>query len=1292
MNKDKACQNLREDTAALVLGELEATAAEKLRRHIESCQGCRGLYESMVNEEHLIRSTFNDIATGGKRVEQNILGRLVDGTPSEETGRVILWPKWTNSKAFKSVLAVAAAAVLVAATLIVINMLTADRQDVEGPVPIANDRKLPLDDNMPIRPQLQLEQELRLIEQMFADGDVAGLIGMLQNGQPDSKIAAAKCLGQIGDLRAVEALKACADQWTGAKEDNPFAKAIAQINSRTTKTEPREQPASGKEKPSTQQGRVGQGAAVEGPAEPQYVLCGHITDAATGKPVTDAKVGIHISRVYYASTDANGFYHFENVDKEGNYWVRIASTDYIGVRDDMPVVNLKMGVQTVMDFQLQRACQIEVEVVDEQGMPIKKARLTVSSLADEFGREVSDSARPQETDANGLKLLGGFKPLDQAYLITATHEIEGPVIEKNGRRYVQTRWDYAAGHLIVTLKDPTVIETGQIVLRKGVEVKGYCEYADGVPAHGLNISAHPQWWHCTFYPPITDIDPNGFFTLPQIVPGKYSLQIHIPKGDSGGISYVVGQMEWPSQDELIRVRVPQKSPGSLVSISGRVIYVGDKKPAYVEIDAYSRTGTNQSVRLQSGQEDFTIGSLEPGTYTLRFSGSNIEEKTITNVQAPSEGLQVELQYVDDDKVKPILQGVVVRADTGQPVTNLKARARKLRTLRGPNYVQPDGWAEFADAQGKFSVATVGPGVYQVQIAAEGFAWLWSEEINTDENRPVTIALRIGGSIAGRVVNEQGQAVAEATVIPLSRAGGMMQSAKDMFVSTDGSVKTDTSGRFVLTNLAAGQESLKVTHEQYCFAVRKGIAVAESQTTEGVDVILSQGGSVEGYVLDAQGKPEPSVTLLFQDDSGYSGSGDEQAGRFAAVVTDANGFYRVDHLPEQMCHIRRSDMGRSLGVVRRCVVPQNGRTLRVDFGGLPVVDGQLVTDGPAAGGLANVRVLLGDVSSPHFGTFQCYAMTDGQGLFRFVGVPAGRYGVYYEMPDKRSQWVKVAVIETTGQNMNIGVVPRQGSLVRIHVKTADPSKTPQPMRVYLQEGTQLWGNTAGDVEPPTGPGEPYVVRHVLPGVYTAIVQVSDRVMIREQIEVPDGQPEVDAAVQIPFGTVTVTGDFKNDVLAGGTLVMVSADRKILAYIYRTDGKAYRVEDLPAGQYSIGYFADGRAPLVTINLAEGQTKTLDIDSARWPAYRIGFLLVQVVAGDGTPLTACQVWLDGQAGRIVPMMSTGEGYLFVASLGKYVLYAAGAGHQQTSMQVEVKQTDLTQGYRQSVRTPVLVRLRKQ
>ncbi len=1282
MSDDMRCHNIREEIAALAMGGLEAAAAEPLERHMESCADCHSLYEAMRAEEDMIRSTFDVLKQRGRQLEQEMLSRIQH---QKLTGGMVR-PAWWRSRIALGAALAAAAAVLVIGALVAVEMLTDNQPGVVEQKSIAKDERTPFEQKMPNMPvESDIDRQMRQIEQMFAAGDADGLIEMLKTGQWEAKILAAGYLGRIGDAKAAEALAAYVDRWDGDAEANPFARAIDQIHARLADA----QSASPQVEPNeaaVQKDATKQLAVSPAPAEPNYVLCGYVTDALTGDPVTDADVEIYIRRIYSDQTDANGFYHFDEISEDGNYRVKIKSVDYIGLTDyrKQPVVSLRKDAQTVRNFELDRACQIEVTVVDEQGKPIEDAEVRVSSLADEHGREAGYATRRRGTDENGNLLIGGFAPSDDPLLLTVTHTTEGPYVERHGRRYRQKVWDYAAGHMVKTLNDPDVIETAQVVLRKGVEVHGYCEYADGVPAHGLSISAHPSWWHSNYYPPIMEIDPNGLFTLPHVVPGQYSLHIHIPRGNGGGTSFPIAQMRWPTQEELIYARVPRNSPGSLVSISGRIVYVGNKKPSYITIDAYSAAGDNQSASIRNGSDEFEIDSLEPGVYTLHFSGQDIVEKKIENIEAPSSGLEVEIVYNKD--AKPVLQGFVVRADTEQPITRFRARVRKLRTLRGGNYVQADRWTQFANEEGAFNIETVGPGVYQVQIAAEGYAWLWSEEMNTDESRPVTVAVTRGGSISGRVINVQGEPVAGATVTALSRASGTMPRTKRVFASSEGSVQTQADGTYLLSNIASGVESIKVTQAGYCFATRGAISVHEGRVTKNVDVVLTKGGSIEGYVFDPQGKAEPTVTLLFQDDSGYGGSGDEEAGRFATAVTDANGFYHVDNLPEQMCYIRRANAYTTLGVAQRTVVPQDGRTLQVDFGGLPFVDGQLVVGGKP---LANVRMTLSDPASRHSGLFQCYARTDIQGVFRFAGVPAGTYGIYYELPDERNKWVKAAQIETTGETINLGTIPKEQIRVRIHIQTADPAADFKPASVVLHEGTRYWGSNVGDMERPTEAGGPWIVRNARPGLHTATVVTSEGIRIRKPVVIEDGATQVDVTIEVPSGGSVLTGQFPTD--AQQTLILRNADDSINAFIYPGDGSTYVVENLPAGTYSIGStFTEGSAPLTTFDLADGEVKTLDIDTSQWLNIKLGPLAVQVIGNDGFPLTNSKAWLDNGDERIEPIMSVGNNHSFVGPVGPCTLHVECAGYESAQLYTELRKVDFAKP-READKNAVMVKLRK-
>lgn len=79
MSDNNHCNNRRESIAALVLGELQADAAEELKEHISTCQTCRSLYQDLSAEEQTIKSAFATITNKSSTLQR----RLVHQYPKE---------------------------------------------------------------------------------------------------------------------------------------------------------------------------------------------------------------------------------------------------------------------------------------------------------------------------------------------------------------------------------------------------------------------------------------------------------------------------------------------------------------------------------------------------------------------------------------------------------------------------------------------------------------------------------------------------------------------------------------------------------------------------------------------------------------------------------------------------------------------------------------------------------------------------------------------------------------------------------------------------------------------------------------------------------------------------------------------------------------------------------------------------------------------------------------------------------------------------------------------------------
>lgn len=118
MNNHADCQDRQGPIMALVLGELETGAVDQLRKHIDTCQTCSDLYQALVDEEQMVRSTFDGVAATTEAMERNLI-ELCD----EHLGhRMISFGRaWGGLRTVSPIVKIAAAAVIIIAVLIGVN-------------------------------------------------------------------------------------------------------------------------------------------------------------------------------------------------------------------------------------------------------------------------------------------------------------------------------------------------------------------------------------------------------------------------------------------------------------------------------------------------------------------------------------------------------------------------------------------------------------------------------------------------------------------------------------------------------------------------------------------------------------------------------------------------------------------------------------------------------------------------------------------------------------------------------------------------------------------------------------------------------------------------------------------------------------------------------------------------------------------------------------------------------------------------------------------------------------------
>jgi len=774
--------------------------------------------------------------------------------------------------------------------------------------------------------------------------------------------------------------------------------------------------------------------------KPRGVLSGLITDAQTGQPVQNVRIRVANNGIGNVRTDEHGFYHVDRIFRPGNCTVFVDSNDYVGfgLNANAPRLNLSQDQQVVKHFKLRRACKVEVQVVDVNGVGIAGAEVIPTSLTDSRRTKINDQGLPRRTDHTGYVLLGGFPPSSGEYMLTAIAQrtVRRRQMDK-GLFLAEQAFTHCPSHALVRLTDPNVTARMEIVLEQGETVHGYIEHMDQKPAVEVQVGAQPSWWHCYSSSNFVSVNPDGTFAIPHIVPGTYHIQVATLNAEGlPTTSKVVMQAQIPlANNEPLFVRLPTPSPEASVSIRGRFIVNGENKPDAVYMSARSPVHGSKSsefvfLRATRTPEPFSLDGLQPGTYRLRFTGSEIEELVLDDIVAPMDGLEVQLNAL----AKPKIEGFVTDQATGTAIHAFEIRLKKIKTLRGGNYIPAKDWISFTEDSGYFQIESVGPGIYQVQAMAEGYAPRWSEPINTDENQPLALALSPGVSLSGVIMNQAGELVHQAKVIPLSYACDTTPRTQDLFASDKGAVLSQ-EGVFSLDHLPAGTESLKIIHPDCAQQTIAGIELRPNQTTAVPDIILTTGGSVEGFVLDEHDQPLANETLCFSD--AELGTSEDASQRWATVVTDANGFYQVAHLPARPCYVYRDALWRMQGVMRRSVTPQEGQVTRLDFGGAFQIRGAFDSQDQA---FIQRRISL---RAPIPAQFESLTMTDEAGQFCFWGIVPGTYQLACYDPDKTPRWQTIRSVTVTEGDVALGSLDAGALLAEANRPWTPPPVSNEP---------------------------------------------------------------------------------------------------------------------------------------------------------------------------------------------------------------------------------------------------------
>jgi len=497
-------------------------------------------------------------------------------------------------------------------------------------------------------------------------------------------------------------------------------------------------------------------------------------------------------------------------------------------------------------------------VRDEAKAPIAGATVCADLTADELPTELTREATCLTTDANGAYRFGNL--LAAKYSLDAGAKTYRPATFHPDGNRKKSWFPLAAGEA----------KTGvDFVLRGGgVEVTGIVADISGGPIAHAKVRANGGRWGEGASSPVTETDDKGAFSL-WMPPG----QVQVSAG-ADGYAGATESGRAPGVFELLLT--PESSLAGLVvdartnaPIAGAKVHVAPAEWRYGEGGGSERT---------DAQGKFRVTRLTPGRYTAT---ARTEHGYGTTEGSTLVGLGQSVE------------GVVVRVFPAAKIVG------KVMIAGDKPTVCIEGWAAFRDdardrqvwartePDGTLIAEGVLPGTYKPEPWCEGYLArdTYDPIVVTDQDvTGLEWTVEAGATIKGKVLTKRGEPVEDAQVNGRT-IGGAARAKSDWSGG-----RTERDGSYEMKGLRTASYKLEVTTDKG-IAPRDGykVEVSSGKTIEK-DLLLDDGGTLVGTVIDAQGTPVEGVTIdaapLVESMRWWGGDD---------VKSDAKGAFTIDAL-------------------------------------------------------------------------------------------------------------------------------------------------------------------------------------------------------------------------------------------------------------------------------------------------------------------------------------------------------------------------------------------------------------
>jgi thermitase len=690
-------------------------------------------------------------------------------------------------------------------------------------------------------------------------------------------------------------------------------------------------------------------------------------------------------------------------------------------------------------------------------------------------------------------------------------------------------------------------------------------------------------------------DAFGKYTIADVPPGIYQV--------------VASKVGYQSSSLTVTVltgatAVANLSMSQIIVLGSITGSVTDAKDGSAISGAQVSAGTRTVTTDASGK--YTVANVPPGTYVVVASKEGYQSSSLT-VSVLSGATAVANFSLSQIIVLGSITGSVTDAKDGSPIVGA-AVTDGTRTAT-------------TDASGKYTIADVPPGTYQVVASKEGYqSSSLMVNVVSGSSAVANFSLSqiiVSGSITGSVADaKDGSAISGAQVSD----GGT-------------TVLTNALGSYTIDNVPAGSYQVVASKEGYqssslTVTVLSGPTAIANLALSRIIVL----GSITGSVTDAK-DGSAIVGATVSDGNG-------------TALTDALGSYTIGNVPPGSYQVTTSKWG----------YYSSFQTVTVGSGSNAVANfslSQIIVSGSITGSVADAQggsPIVGVIVSDGNGT----ATTDATGKYTIADVPSGNYQVTASKSGYQSSSLTVTVLSgsTAVANFSLSQVIVPGSITGSVTDAKDGSPI---VGAQVSDGTRTATTDA------TGK---YVITDVPPGTYQVVAS-------------KEGYETSFSAVSVLQGTTAVANFSLSQVIVPGSItgsVTNAKDGSPIVGAAVTDGNATALTDA-LGTYTIANVSPGTYQVVA-SKAGYQSSSLTVIVLSGATAVANFSMSQIIlpgsitgsvtnAKNGSPIVGAAV-IDGT--RTATTDATGKYTIANVLPGTYQVVASKEGYQNSSLTVNV------------------------